>query len=364
VIHLMNNGSNSMNVVLIGVGRIGLLHLNNLLDPARGLNLKLVAVVDQSLEAINAAKVIANNYSSILPEFSKDWSKFCKHPEVDAAIICTQSFTHYEIARSFLKAGKHVFCEKPLAEKLDEIVELGQLAAEKNLVCQPGFNRRFDEQFKTVKRLMDQENDSKIFTVIINSRDPEPPPLNYPRSAGGLYVDSAIHDFDLIRFLVGKDIDLVSSLGSCLVDEAAKGARDLDVAATILRFSSGTIGIINNCRFSSSGYDQRLEVHLADKTISVANIKENAVSISARDGLHCSKNIWFFEERYMASYVNELKSFANAMATGKSEVDAYDAYCSLLLASVAIKSNEKESTILVGDFVKDLANAAKWKAPI
>lgn len=180
--------------------------------------------------------------------------------QIDAVLVCSSTDTHADIAIQAAKAGKHIFCEKPVdltPEKVEAVLKAVEQAGVK---LQVGFNRRFDHNFARLRELVDQEKIGKLELVKITSRDPEPPPAEYAASSGGMFLDMTIHDFDMARFLAGSDIESLYVQAACLVDPAIGEAGDVDSAVITLKFKNGALGVIDNSRRAAYGYDQRIEV--------------------------------------------------------------------------------------------------------
>ncbi|MDI9483561.1 MAG: Gfo/Idh/MocA family oxidoreductase, partial [Bacillota bacterium] len=197
----------------------------------------------------------------------------------------------------------------------------------KNSPCkyQVGFNRRIDHNFRAVKRAVDEGKIGDVHIVKITSRDPEPPPPAYIKVSGGIFLDMTIHDFDMIRYLTGSEAKEIYASGEVLIDQAIKDAGDIDTAVVTVKMENGAICVIDNSRKSVYGYDQRAEVFGSKGCVAVSNDKASSAVISTADAVYSEKPLWFFLERYIQSYRDEIKSFIQAIEQDKpTEVNVYD----------------------------------------
>ena len=196
-------------------------------------------------------------------------------PNIDAVFICSSTDTHSPISIEAAKAGKHIFCEKPIDHDLDKIQEVLKAVKESGVKYQVGFNRRFDRNFKHVRDVVAGGGIGDVQIVKVTSRDPEAPPISYVKVSGGIFVDMTIHDFDMVRYLSGSEVEEVSTFGACLVDPAIGQAGDVDTCIITLRFKNGALGVIDNSRQAVYGYDQRVEVFGSKGMIAAENETPN-----------------------------------------------------------------------------------------
>jgi myo-inositol 2-dehydrogenase/D-chiro-inositol 1-dehydrogenase len=298
-----------LNVGLIGAGRIGRLHAEHL---ARRLPAaRLVAIADLN-EA--AAQACASNVGDVTPvRVCGDYRALLELPEVEAVVICSATDTHAQIIEEAAQVGKHIFCEKPIDLELARIdLALGAVAGA-GVKLQIGFNRRFDASFARVRQAIQDGAIGTVWRLHLTSRDPEPPPLGYIASSGGLFLDMAIHDFDMACFLVGSPVVEVSAVAGVLVDPAIGAAGDVDTAVTVLQFANGAIGSIDNSRAAAYGYDQRVEVLGSRGMVSTANQYPNAATISDAGSVRRDVPLHFFMQRYTESYLQEMAAFVDAV---------------------------------------------------
>jgi myo-inositol 2-dehydrogenase/D-chiro-inositol 1-dehydrogenase len=326
-----------LRVALLGAGGIGMVHAENVVHGHGSFAIEVVADPDP---------IARDRAASLLGvECYPDWADAVTSPSVDAVLVCSASAVHSEQVIAAADSGKHVFCEKPLALSVADCDRAIAAADRSGVVLQVGFNRRFDANAKALRAEVCSGRLGQLLLGRITSRDPEPPPPEHRRSPEGLFVESAIHDFDMARFLLGEEpIELVSYAGS-LFDPLALEGGDNDTAASVLRFGSGTIVTIDNCRRSASGYDQRMELHGTDGSARTGNVRAVAMTIDGPAGSTRSPGAWFYPDRYGASYAAELVSFRRAIDGGAVEVTGDDGRAALALALAAAESATKGTPI-------------------
>ena len=295
-----------LNLGLIGAGRIGRLHAAHLAH--RIPDARLLAVADPLAAA---ARDCADRFG--IPHATTDERDLLEDPAIDAVIVCSSTDTHARIIEAAATAGKHVFCEKPIARSLPAIDRALAAVARAGIKLQVGFNRRFDANYRRVRQAIAEEEIGRPWLLRITSRDPAPPPLDYIALSGGLFLDMTIHDFDMARFLIGSEVEEVYTTAAVLVDDAIGAAGDVDTAVLLLRFANGVIGTIENSRQAVYGYDQRVEVLGSAGAIDTANNYPNTAVISDRRGVRRDLPLNFFLERYADSYVAELTAFVDAI---------------------------------------------------
>ncbi len=296
----------TVNVGLIGAGRIGRVHAENLAYRIPAAN--LVAVADIFLEA---AEKCAADFQ--IPSVVQDPQAIFDDEAIDAVVICSSTDTHAQFISDAAAAGKHIFCEKPIALDLAEIDRALEAVDQSGMKLQIGFNRRFDPNFKQAHDLVAAGKIGTPHVVRITSRDPEPPPVEYVKVSGGIFLDMTIHDFDMARYLIGSEVEEIYATGGVMVDPAIGEAGDIDTAVITLRYANGAIGTIDNSRQAVYGYDQRVEVFGSKGGVVVANDTTNTAVYSNADGVYSALPLYFFLERYMASYEAEMKVFIEAI---------------------------------------------------
>ena len=315
---------------IIGAGRIGKLHADNLLSHVDGARLK--AITDPFLDKNWAA-------SRNIPLTGKDHRIMLDDPEINAILIGSPSVEHASQLIECAQAGKHIFCEKPIA--LDpEIIRNALAEVDKSGVkFQVGFNRRFDPNFSAVQHQVASGALGDPHIIRITSRDPAPPPAEYVAGSGGMFLDMTIHDFDMARFLSGSEVTEVHAYGMVLVDPEIGKAGDIDTAVISLKFANGALGIIENSRKAVYGYDQRVEVFGSKGTAMADNNTPTSMVVYNEFGTIRDKPLYFFLERYEAAFIDEMKAFVNAIQEDKTTaVSGKDGLAPVLIALAAQES--------------------------
>ena len=321
----------TINLGIIGAGRVGRLHANTLMTRIPGA--KLLAVADIIEEAARSA---AADFG--VPDYSADPAELINSGDIDAIVICSSTDTHCHFIIEAARAGKQIFCEKPIAFDLAEIDAALDVVAEQGVQLQIGFNRRFDANHARLKHAIDSGEIGEAHTLMVISRDPAPPPIDYIKVSGGLMMDMMIHDFDLCRFLLGE-VDEMYAIGDVKVDPAIGEAGDIDTAKVMLRFESGVIGTIENSRQAVYGYDQRVEVFGSKGAATTGNWHPNAVTISDAWSVRRDLPLHFFVERYFESYVSEMIAFVDAISNGERvPVVGNDGRVPVLMARAGMRS--------------------------
>src|SRR6266436_8280289 len=296
----------TLNVGVIGCGRIGRIHAENLATRIPGARVAALADV-----AGAAAKEVAAQLH--VAKATTDHRELLADPAVDAVAICSSTDTHSRIIQEAAAAGKHIFCEKPIDYELTRIRAALAAVDKAGVKLQIGFNRRFDPSFAKVRELVASGAVGQPHVIRITSRDPDPPPLEYIKVSGGVFLDMTIHDFDMVRFLSGSEAEEVYAIGDALVDPAIGKAGDVDTAIVTLRLKSGALVAIDNSRRAIYGYDQRIEVFGSKGAVSAGNRAPDAHVLMDESGVHEAKPLHFFLERYAEAYVIELQAFVEAL---------------------------------------------------
>lgn len=314
---------------LLGAGRIGKVHAKAVTGDAQA---KLVAVADAMAPA---AQAIADQYGCEVRtieaiEAAKD---------IDAVVICTPTDTHADLIERFVKAGKAVFCEKPIDLSLARVKACLEVVRAEKGVLMVGFNRRFDPHFRAVRAEIDKGTVGDVEMVVITSRDPGAPPVEYIKRSGGIFRDMTIHDFDMARFLLGEEITEVVATAAVLVDPAIGKAGDFDSVQVLLKTASGKQAAISNSRRATYGYDQRIEVHGSKGAVSAENQRPVSIEVATGAGYTRPPLHDFFMTRYTEAYAAEIATFIAALAgKGAAEPSGEDGLIALALADAAVKS--------------------------
>ena len=324
-----------LRIGVIGAGRIGKLHSANLAGRVPGA--ELVAISDVYLPAAEelAGKLgVKNAY--------EDYHKILEDPTIDAVFICSSTDTHSPISIEAARAGKHIFCEKPIDHDLDKIKAVLEEVKKAGVKYQVGFNRRFDRNFKHVKDVVAAGGVGDVQIVKVTSRDPEAPPISYVKVSGGIFVDMTIHDFDMVRYLSGSEVTEVSVFGACLVNPEIAKAGDVDTCIITLRFANGALGVIDNSRQAVYGYDQRIEVFGSKGMIMAENETANNTTLYTAETVSREKPLWFFLERYNDAFIEEERGFVDACLNDHDTlVGSFDGLQPVLIAIAAKESWEK-----------------------
>jgi len=320
---------------IIGAGRIGRLHAENLVQ--RVPDAEVVAIADVVREA---AEQCAKRLG--IPRAFGEPGPIFEDPSIDAVLICSSTDTHADFIEQAARAGKHIFCEKPIALDLERIDQALATVERAGVILQVGFNRRFDPSFARTRELVAEGAIGRPHLLRITSRDPEPPPIEYIKVSGGIFLDMTIHDFDMARFLMGEEVVEVYATGAVLVDPKIGEAGDIDTAVVTLRFASGAMGVIDNSRRAVYGYDQRVEVFGERGMIAVGNPKPHQAVVTDAQGDHAPPLLHFFVERYADSYVHEIRAFLDAVREGKTPpVTGLDGKIPVVMGYAAKRSLEE-----------------------
>ncbi len=228
-----------LNLGVIGAGMIGKVHARNLAFYIPTANLLMIADINEQ-----AARETAEHCH--IPKAVKDYHEILANPEIDAVVICSSSNTHAQIIGEAAEAGKHIFCEKPIDYSLKKIDQALSLVEKHGVKLQIGFNRRFDPDFARVRWAVASGEIGEPHLLHIISRDPEPPTPEYVKTSGGIFMDMTIHDFDMARYLIGKEVVEIYAAGGVRIDPEIGKAGDLDTALILLKFEDGTLGTIDN----------------------------------------------------------------------------------------------------------------------
>lgn len=320
-------------VILIGAGRIGRIHARN---AAMHPRIELAGIVDPMGDA---AAQLASEWNC--PVVSLDQAM--DDPSVKGVIVASSTDTHLEYSVRAARAGKAIFCEKPIDQDLGKAQSAaGDLATARMLLA---FNRRFDPNFQALKAKLDSGAIGALESVQITSNDPAPPPPSYIPTSGGLFKDMAIHDFDMARWLLGEEPVEVYAAGSCLVDPQIGELGDIDTARTVLKTASGKLCVIANSRRSGFGYDQRIEAYASGGMVRADNVLESTVQVWSEGGASADRFQNFFLERYAEAYRREMDHFAEILDGAPSQVGYADGVAALALAEAAAASVQRGAVV-------------------
>jgi myo-inositol 2-dehydrogenase/D-chiro-inositol 1-dehydrogenase len=300
-----------------------------------------VAIADVNRDA---AQAVAGRCA--IPEVAESADEIIADPRVEAVLICSSTNTHADLIVQAAEAGKHIFCEKPVAHKLCHIDRALAAVEKAGVKLQIGFNRRFDANFARVRQAVVNGEIGAPRMLHIVSRDPAPPPLAYIRGSGGMFLDMTIHDFDMARFLTGDEVEEVYTAGGVMVDPEIGRAGDLDTALIVLRFRNGVIGTIDNSRQAAYGYDQRVEILGSEGSIATANCYPNQAVVSTGKTVHRDLPLNFFMDRYTESFTSELRSFVTAVREDRpTAVTGIDGRIPVVMGLAARKSYDEHRPV-------------------
>ena len=328
-----------INVALIGAGRIGRVHAQNLAHRIPSARLSLI--VDTNQQAAERLAALFN-----VPRTSDNYEEAFADPNVEAVLVCSPTQSHAAICRQAAHAGKHIFCEKPISHSLAEIDETLRVVNKAGVKFQVGFNRRFDANFKRVHDAVRSGQIGEPALLHIVSRDPAPPSIDYIKISGGLFLDMTIHDFDMARFLIGAEVEEIFTMAGVRVDPRIGQAGDVDTALIMLRFANGAIGSIDNSRRAVYGYDQRVEVFGSGGSIATLNNYANQAIVSDSTGVRRDLPLNFFMDRYTDSFVAELSAFVDAiLRDAPVPVSGKDGRIPVVMALAAAQSHREHRPV-------------------
>lgn len=329
---------------IIGAGRIGKVHAESITRFVKGAEVKAIAdpYLTEETKAWANAMGIAEAYG--------DYHKILADPAIDIVLICSSTDTHSQISLEAIAAGKHVFCEKPIDHDVEKIKAVIAALKDSKVKYQVGFNRRFDHNFMAAREAVKSGKIGDLNILKITSRDPGAPPVSYIKVSGGIFLDMTIHDFDMVRFMSGAEVEEVYAIGGVLVDPAIGEAGDIDTAIITMKLSNGALAVIDNCRRATYGYDQRVEAFGSLGQVAIGNDTDSTAVISNGEGVTAEKPKLFFLERYMQAYVAEVSAFIDAVVNDKEvAVSAEDGLKPVLIGLAAKKSLAENRPVRISE---------------
>lgn len=327
---------------ILGAGRIGQVHARAVTSTP---DATLVAIADP---VADAAQRVADAYGCDI----RSIDEIAASDDVGAVAICTPTNTHADLIEQFAKAGKAVFCEKPIDLSLERVKTCLKTVEAEDATLMVGFNRRFDPDFMALKKSIDDGRIGDVEMITLTSRDPGPPPYEYIKVSGGIFRDMTIHDFDVARWLLGEEVETVQAAASVLTDTKIGELGDFDSINVILTTASGKQCTITNSRRATYGYDQRIEVLGSKGSVSAENHREANIEIADSTGYLRPPLLNFFMSRYVNAYANEIAAFVGAVANGSpTPTTGHDGMMALALADAALKSVAEVSVVKVSDVV-------------
>lgn len=320
----------TVRIGVIGVGRIGSLHADLLARRVPGAEVTWIndAHVPAAQAVAARLQVTAGSIEDVLSA-----------PDVNAVAICTSTDTHADLIVAAAEAGKAIFCEKPVSLDLAEVDRALAAVEAAGVPFQIGFNRRFDPAHAAVARAVAEGEVGEVQMIRVTSRDPAPPPIEYVRTSGGIFLDMTIHDFDMARFIAQSEVVEVYARGAVRVNPEFGDAGDVDTAVIVLEHSSGCLTTIDNSRQAVYGYDQRVEVFGSAGMAASENPLVHSTIVRTAAGVRAAALPYFFLERYIPSYLREWQAFVTAVATGTTPpVGLADARAPLVIGLAAWQS--------------------------
>lgn len=328
-----------MDVALFGAGRIGKIHAGNLVRQP-GVRLKYVIDVNDS-----AAQALAMQHGARVA----DSDTAMRDGDVRAIVIASSTDTHADLIMRGVEARKAIFCEKPVDLDLARARACADAVKRAAVLCMIGFQRRFDPTFSAVRARIDAGEIGTPEMLVVTSRDPGAPPVDYIRVSGGIFKDMLIHDFDIFRWILADEASTLYATGSCLTDPAIEGAGDIDATAVTIRTREGRLAQINTIRRAAYGYDQRFEVIGAKGMLQAGNHRPTEVVSSNANAIATDLPEHFFLERYRVAYAREMEHFFDALGSGKPvRTTIEDGVKALELADAATRSWREQRIVELG----------------
>jgi myo-inositol 2-dehydrogenase/D-chiro-inositol 1-dehydrogenase len=322
---------------ILGAGRMGRVHAQHLARNIEGAQAVVWADPTEG-ELSTLARSLG------IERVADSWRHVIDADDLDAVVIATPTDTHHEIVMAAARRGLAIFCEKPLDLRLPTLREIQGEVERRDVTLMVAFQRRFDPAFAELRRDLAAGRIGRLHTIRIVSRDSRLPPEAFIPRSGGIFMDMAVHDFDMSRFLLGREIEEVHARTSRLIDPMFERHGDWDTALTSVRFAGGVLGVIENGRLASYGYDQRIEVFGAEGMLTVENPPEALASGAA------AGPVPFFAERYADAYRLEMQAFVDALRAGAPPpVGVVDSILAVEAALAARQSVEEGRSVRIGE---------------
>jgi myo-inositol 2-dehydrogenase/D-chiro-inositol 1-dehydrogenase len=321
---------NQTTVGVIGAGRIGRMHTENLVHHIPEAEVR--AVASPHLD-VGWAEGLG------IPIRTADNSAVFSDPEIEAVVITAPSGLHSELIQQAAVAGKHVFCEKPVGFEDGPIEEAIAAAQAAGIQLQVGFNRRSDPSLLDLVEAVRDGQIGDVHTVRITNRDPKAPPIDFVKRSGGIFLDFLIHDFDTLRYLSGSEIVEIYATGGVLIDPEIGAAGDIDTAMVTARLANGALAVIDASRQAIYGYDQRFEVFGSSGSVAVDNTTPSRRVVSTTGGVVGRTPHDGFVSRYHEAFIGELRGFLAAVRGDSPVVAGADDALAAVRAAVAARES-------------------------
>lgn len=323
----------TLKIGIVGLGRMGQEHLQIISEHIS--NAKVKAVCDINFN--NNAKELIKKYG--IREKYSDYKEMLKDSSLDIIYVCTPIDSLTKISIDCIKADKHTFCEENLSKSVDDIKELMKVIEKNKAKFFVGLNKRFDNNFNSVRDTVIQGKVGEPQIIKITSRDPDFPSLEYLKTSGGLFFDMTVDDFDMLRYLTGSEIVEVYAMGAVLIDQSIKEFNDIDTATLNVKLSNGVLCVIDNSRRALYGYDQRVEVHGSLGMVTTSNELQSKAKIYTGYGVIEEKPQYLIIERYKQAYIKESQHFIKCILEDKEPLTGCnDSLEALYAAKAAMKS--------------------------
>ncbi|MGW2896603.1 Gfo/Idh/MocA family protein [Streptomyces sp. NPDC001212] len=294
-----------MRIGILGLGRIGAFHAETLsgLDTVESL-----VLADPFTDA---AKTAAERFGAEVA----DSAEAVLAAGVDGVVVAAATDAHPALILAAVDAGVPVFCEKPVARTMAEGVEVLKAVQGSGVPVQIGYNRRFDAGFAAARAAVRAGELGRLHTVRSTTLDPAPPPAAYIAASGGIFRDCSVHDFDIIRWVTGREVTEVYAVGGNRGADYIREAGDADTTGAVLTLDDGTIAVVSNSRHNARGYDVRMELHGFEDSIAVG-LDEKLPLRSVEPGVSFPAGTPhdFFMDRFTAAYRAELTAFTEVVA--------------------------------------------------
>lgn len=342
-----------LNIAVIGCGRIGRMHVENILTYFPEINIKYI--VDKNTQDTWFSSIKSENEPNIFITDKVD--VVLKDEEISAVVIAAPSKLHVELIKLAASYKKHIFCEKPVGFTVDEVAEA--IAVTKNRVkFQVGLNRRFDKSFMAVKDAVRDKKIGDVHIVKITNRDPKRPNIDFLKDSGGLFLDFNVHDFDMIKYVTGYDINQVQAFGANLIDENIGKAGDIDTAVISMVLENGALASIDTSRESLYGYDQRLEVFGSRGSINAENVLQSSIVTYTEECTKIANPEYDFVSRFKDAYIEELRTFFNYLKTKDKHypVNPHDLLKAVACAKAAQLSMQERRPVLIDEIYQQATN--------
>ncbi|WP_297111017.1 Gfo/Idh/MocA family oxidoreductase [uncultured Devosia sp.] len=292
-------------LALFGAGRIGAVHAHNV-SAMPGVELR--HVVDPTPAGAALAHTLATRHSDAKMALNDD--------ALDGVLICSSTDSHAELIIAAAERGLAVFCEKPVSLDFRTVVRVTEAVEQFGIRCMLGFQRRYDPDFRTVRQRIQSGRSGQLEQLIMHTRDPAPPSIDYVRRSGGMLQDQAIHDFDQARYMCGEEIVRVFAVGNCQIEPAIGAAGDIDTLMVVMTTASGCMIQMANSRRGPLGYDQRLEAHCSHEVLFIDNGADSNVRIASAEGALTAPPKDYFITRFASAYSAEMEAFLTWLRGG------------------------------------------------